>query len=41
MGAWAIAGCAFAFIMLILLLGGPLERWVLRRFDPREDERGS
>jgi len=38
-GAWAITACAFALIMLILILGGPLERWALRRFKPPPDER--
>jgi putative Mg2+ transporter-C (MgtC) family protein len=37
-GAWVIALIAFALVMLILLLGGPAERTVLRRFRPGEDE---
>lgn len=38
-GAWAITACAFALIMLVLILGGPLERWALRRFGPHPEER--
>lgn len=39
-GAWAITLCGFAFVMFILLLGGPVERWVLARLRPPrvEDE---
>jgi putative Mg2+ transporter-C (MgtC) family protein len=37
-GAWVITGCAFALVMLILIFGGPLERWVLRYFKPEPDE---
>ncbi|HEY4372888.1 MAG TPA: MgtC/SapB family protein [Burkholderiales bacterium] len=37
-GAWAVAGCAFTLVMLILILGGPLERWVLRCVKPRPEE---
>ncbi|MDB5804952.1 MAG: MgtC/SapB family protein [Betaproteobacteria bacterium] len=38
-GAWAITACAFALIMMILILGGPLERWALRHFEPHPEER--
>ncbi len=31
-GAWSVAGSAFVLVMLILLVGGPLERWIQRRF---------
>ena len=38
-GAWVITLCAFAFVMLILLVGGPVERWVLSKLKaPREEE---
>jgi putative Mg2+ transporter-C (MgtC) family protein len=38
-GGWTIAVCAFGFVMLILTVGGPLERWLLARLKPHpEDE---
>jgi len=37
-GAWLITACAFVLIMAVLLAGGPLERWVLARFDKRVKE---
>jgi len=36
-GAWTITLCAFLLVMLILIAGGPFERWALRRLRP-EDE---
>ncbi len=32
-GAWMIAGSAFVLVMLILIAGGPLERWIQNRFE--------
>jgi putative Mg2+ transporter-C (MgtC) family protein len=37
-GAWVITLCAFAFVMLILLVGGPVERWVLGKLKPPREE---
>lgn len=37
-GAWAIAICSFVLVMMVLLLGGPAERWVLSRFKPRPED---
>ena len=31
-GAWEITSCAFVLVMLILIFGGPLERWVVKTF---------
>jgi putative Mg2+ transporter-C (MgtC) family protein len=33
-GAWLITGCAFALVMLVLVVGGPLERWIIQRIEP-------
>ena len=45
-GAWLITGCAFVLVMLILIAGGPLEKWVLRGAQRRaqaelDEDRGS
>jgi len=39
-GAWLITACAFVLVMLILLFGGPIENWILKRFghDPEDRE---
>lgn len=34
-GAWMIAACAFVLVMLILIVGGLIENWILRRIDTR------
>jgi putative Mg2+ transporter-C (MgtC) family protein len=31
-GLWMIAGSSFVLVMLILIVGGPLERWIQNRF---------
>jgi putative Mg2+ transporter-C (MgtC) family protein len=28
-GAWMISACAFALVLLVLIYGGPLERWLV------------
>jgi putative Mg2+ transporter-C (MgtC) family protein len=38
-GAWAITACAFVLVMLILLIGGPIENWILIRFRQAPDDR--
>jgi putative Mg2+ transporter-C (MgtC) family protein len=37
-GAWVIAACAFVLVMLILVVGGPIESWVLKRFGQQPDD---
>jgi putative Mg2+ transporter-C (MgtC) family protein len=37
-GAWLIVGCAFVLVMLILIVGGPIEHWVLNRFRQQPDD---
>jgi len=37
-GAWMIAGSAFVLVMLILIVGGPLEQWIQKRFWHRFEE---
>jgi len=38
-GAWVITACAFVFVMLILIVGGSIENWVLKRFRHDSDGR--
>lgn len=38
-GAWVIAACAFVLVMLILVVGGKIENWVLIRFVQKSDDR--
>jgi len=38
-GAWLVTAIAFAWIMLILIAGGPIERWVLGRFRQQAQDR--
>ena len=33
-GAWMVTSVAFGLLLLILLLGAPVERWVIRKFQP-------
>jgi putative Mg2+ transporter-C (MgtC) family protein len=37
-GAWVIAGSAFVLVMLILIVGGPLEQWIQKNFWHRFEE---
>lgn len=32
-GAWVITACAFILVMLILIVGGLIENWILKRID--------
>jgi putative Mg2+ transporter-C (MgtC) family protein len=36
-GAWVITACAFALVMLILIVGGSIENWILKRFGHDSD----
>lgn len=38
-GSWVIALCAFALVMLILVVGGKIELWALKRFVHRPSDR--
>jgi putative Mg2+ transporter-C (MgtC) family protein len=37
-GAWVPAAVAFGWVLVILLFGGPLERWAVRKLEPHEDD---
>ena len=37
-GAWVITACAFVLVMLILIVGGSIENWVLKRLSHDPDE---
>lgn len=36
-GAWAVTSVAFGLLLVILLLGAPVERWVIRKLQPVSD----
>jgi putative Mg2+ transporter-C (MgtC) family protein len=38
-GAWVIAVSAFILVMLILIIGGLIENWMLKRLNNRPDKR--
>jgi putative Mg2+ transporter-C (MgtC) family protein len=38
-GAWAVTSVAFGWVLLILIFGEPLERWAIRKLEPRPDDR--
>jgi putative Mg2+ transporter-C (MgtC) family protein len=40
-GAWIITACAFAFVMLILIVGGAVESWIFKRIKKAPDDRES
>ena len=33
-GAWIITACGFTLVMLVLVVGGPIERWFMERMEP-------
>ena len=37
-GAWVITGSAFTLVMLVLIAGGPVETWILKRFGHATDD---
>ena len=37
-GAWLITACAFVLVMLILVVGGPIEHWILNKFSQNPDD---
>ncbi len=38
-GAWAVTSVAFGLLLVILLLGAPVERWVIRKLQPAPEDR--
>lgn len=38
-GAWVITASSFALVMLILVVGGAIENWILKRFGHDSDGR--
>jgi len=37
-GAWAVTSVAFGLLLVILLLGAPVERWVIRKLQPASED---
>ena len=37
-GAWMITAGAFILVMLVLIVGGPIESWILKRFGQGPDD---